>query len=183
MSGGWPSQRSLDGGLDEIPLPAVAGRLWLCGKHLVGPDPDAAMRRVDATLLVCLTEPHELDARYPQYVAWLEQHRRADGSPSRAEWFPVPDLHAPPLDRYRPFLDLVVARLRAGDRVIVHCAAGIGRAGTTATAILLLLGAEPSDALAMVARHRPMAGPEAGAQQDVIDELSRQLGRTPARRT
>ena len=31
----WPSDRSLDGGIDEIPIPG-SGRLWLAGKWLLG---------------------------------------------------------------------------------------------------------------------------------------------------
>ena len=34
----WPSHRSLDGGIDQIPLPDSPGELWLCGKHVTGPD-------------------------------------------------------------------------------------------------------------------------------------------------
>ncbi len=45
----------LDGGIDEIPLPATAsGRLWLCGKHAIGPDPEGLMARVGADGVVCL---------------------------------------------------------------------------------------------------------------------------------
>ena len=42
-TGGWPSGRGRDGGIDEIPLPGVPGRLWLCGKHFIGPDVEAAV--------------------------------------------------------------------------------------------------------------------------------------------
>jgi len=46
---------NLDGGIHEIPLPPPArGRLWLCGKHAIGPDPDALMARVGADTVVCL---------------------------------------------------------------------------------------------------------------------------------
>ena len=48
----WPHGRSADGGIDEIPIPAD-GRLWLCGKHVVGPDPQAAMDRVGADSIIC----------------------------------------------------------------------------------------------------------------------------------
>jgi protein-tyrosine phosphatase len=57
----------------------------------------------------------------------------------------------------------------------VHCAAGIGRAGTTAVALLMLLGVEIDDALATVRANRPMAGPEVGAQLDLITELAETL--------
>ena len=42
----------LDGGIHEIPLPPpTPGRLWLCGKHAIGPDPEGLMGRVGAELL------------------------------------------------------------------------------------------------------------------------------------
>src|SRR3954447_12230654 len=99
---GWLSERRRNGGVDEVPLPATAGagRLWLCGKHFIGPDPEAALARTGATTAVCLNEGGELHARYPHYVEWLRANH-----PHRAEWFPVPDLHAPPLDAARDLLD------------------------------------------------------------------------------
>ncbi len=68
--------------------------------------------------------------------------------------------------------DSLVARLRSGERLIVHCAAGIGRAGTTAVAILVLSGWPLPDALAHVRAHRPMAGPEAGSQLELLRRLA-----------
>ena len=162
--------RSRDGGIDQIPLPAgVPGRLWLCGKHHIGPDVDAVVARTGATTVVCLTQRAELADRYPSYVAWLDEHS-SDGH--GAIWFPIHDLSAPDLEVYRPFLDDLASRLRTGEHLVVHCAAGIGRAGTTAVALLMLLGDDIDTALATVRANRPMAGPEVGAQLDLILELA-----------
>ena len=167
------SRRSVDGGIDEIPLPDVPGRLWLCGKHAIGPDPDTALTTAGAaSTVVCLTEAHELDSRYPDYVEWL----RAE-SGRRAIWFPIHDLHAPHADAALALVDDVVARLRAGESVLVHCGAGVGRAGTLAVCVLLRLGVDRDEALATVAAHRPMAGPEAGTQRDLVDEIADRLAR------
>lgn len=165
---GWPRGRARDGGIDRIPLPEVsAGAMWLCGKHLVGPDPEAALRRVEGTTVVCLTERHELADRYPDYVQWLERHRG-----SRALWFPIPDLHAPALDAVRLLVDQLVERLADGQHLVVHCAAGFGRAGTVATCVLMSLGIGRDEALATVAAGRPGAGPEVGAQRELVDRLA-----------
>jgi len=163
----WPSARSRDGGIDRVPLPGTTGALWLCGKHVLGPDPSAALARVGATTVVCLNERHELFDRYPDYVAWLEENRGG-----RAVWFPIHDLHAPALDVIRPLLDDLHERLRAGEGLLLHCGAGIGRAGTVATCLLMLMGVPRDEALRTVAAHRPTAGPEGGAQRDLIDELA-----------
>lgn len=169
---GWPSGRARHGGVDEVPVPGVPGRLWLCGKHAVGLDPETLVAEVgEPAVVVCLTERSELADRYPDYVDWLRRHEG-----SRTRWFPIPDLHAPPLEDLRPLLEDVAVLLRAGQRVVLHCAAGIGRAGTVAIAVLMTLGVAREEATALVAAHRPMAGPEAGAQRDLLVALEASLG-------
>jgi len=164
-------RRWLDGGLDRVPVADSPGELWLCGKHVVGADPEAALERIGGRpTMVCLNQRSELEDRYPGYVAWLQEH---DGG--RAMWFPIPDLHAPSLASIRPFLDRAVHRLDAGEHLLVHCGAGVGRAGTVAVCLLMLHGLGRDDALALVAAHRPMAGPEVGAQRELVDALAATL--------
>lgn len=155
--------------MDTVPLPpGSSGGLSLCGKHAVGPDHAAAMVRCGATTIVCLVEAHELDERYPEYLQWLRANQ--DGA---ALWFPIHDLHAPSLPRVRVLLDDLHARLDRGEHLLVHCGAGIGRAGTVATCLLIERGMQRDEALALVAQCRPMAGPEVGAQRDLVDEIAR----------
>jgi len=168
----WPRGRSVDGGVDEIPLGSVPGRLWLCGKHAIGPDPERLLDAVQASFVVCLTERHELVDRYPAYVAWLDQH-----APARAAWLPVPDLGAPPVEQFARIVGTIADRLTASETVVVHCAAGIGRAGTVAAGVLMQIELPHDDALAHVAAHRPMAGPEAGAQQRLLRDWDREVAR------
>jgi len=164
---GWPGERSLHGGADEIPLPVGPGRLWLCGKHFVGPDPEAALLRVGAGGVVCLNEAAELAGRYPDYVAWLAANR-----PGRVVWHPVADLHAPGLEEALGLLADMTGRLVVGQSLLVHCGAGIGRAGTVAAGLLVTLGLGVDEAVATVGAHRPMAGPEAGAQTALLAALA-----------
>lgn len=166
----WLSRRQLDGGIDRVPLPDdVAGALWLCGKHAIAPDPARAIAEVGGeTTVVCLVERHELAARYPTYVAWLE----AAGA-DRAVWWPIPDLHAPDVDRMLPFVDELVTRLRGGASLIVHCGAGMGRAGTTAVCVLIRLGLVRAAAEHAVHTARPGAGPEVGAQRELVMAFAR----------
>ncbi|MEL7158300.1 MAG: hypothetical protein AAFN30_17110 [Actinomycetota bacterium] len=161
----WPRGRSADGGIDEIPLPS-GGRLWLCGKHVVGPDPEAALTRVGADAVLCLNERHEIEDRYPHYVEWLE------ASDQGRHWFPTPDLGVRATAEFVALVAERAAALATGERLIAHCGAGIGRAGTFAIAVLLAQGHELDAAMADVAHHRPMAGPEAGSQQQLVADAA-----------
>jgi protein-tyrosine phosphatase len=170
--GEWPRERSRHGGFDQIPLPAgVAGRLWLCGKRFIAPDPEAALDLAGATAAVCLCEAAELTARYPGYVNWLSAN-----IPTRALWFPIPDLHAPGLEQAIDLLAKLRVRLEEGQTLLMHCGAGIGRAGTIAAGLLITLGVPLGDATAQVAAHRPMAGPEVGAQTELLHALTTRFG-------
>jgi hypothetical protein len=152
--------------VDEIPLPEGPGRLWLCGKLFVAPDPVGALSACAADVVVCLCERQELQDRYPGYVRWL-----ADNKGRAAIWFPIPDLHAPAPEDVLPLLVRLRQLVRAGCGVLLHCGAGIGRAGTLATALLMYMGIGQRPALSIVAGARPLAGPEAGAQSDLLDRL------------
>jgi protein-tyrosine phosphatase len=163
----WLGERSTHGGFDRIPLPIDTASLWLCGKHAVAPDVDFARRRTGAAVVVCLVEEHELTDRYPEYVQWLRDH---DGD--EALWFPIHDLGAPPVREARLLVAELVERLHSGQNLLMHCGAGIGRAGTLAACVLMGFGVGKYDALATVAAARPMAGPEAGAQLDLVEALA-----------
>lgn len=166
----WPQGRSADGGLDFVPLPeGRAGALWLCGKRVVGPDPLAAMARAEgASTIVSFNEPQDLEHDYPDYLAWLEANNGGT-----ALWWPVPDLHAPSLADARSWVATMLGRLDGGEGLILHCAGGLGRAPTMATCVLIGMGMDADEAGAHVAAHRPMAGPEAGAQHELIAAFAR----------
>ena len=172
----WPHGRARDGGVDEIPLDGrVAGRLFLCGKHAVGPDPDALLERAGGSTIVCLNEPHELADRYPGFVGWL-----AANVPQRAVHHPIPDLTAPSADELATLIDELYLRLVAGESLVVTCGAGIGRAGTVATAVLMRAGVAREKALDTVRAHRPMAGPESGPQSEVLLTLEERWSGRPS---
>jgi protein-tyrosine phosphatase len=161
---------NMDGGIHHVPIPGLPGKLWLCGKHLIAPDPEGTLLNVGASHVVCLVREYELADRYPSYPEWL----RTSGS---ATWFPINDLGLPRLEEIMDLFRSVYGRVRRGESVIVHCAAGIGRAGSFATALCVMSGMDLDVAIAHVRRHRPGAGPEAGEQREVLDELARSLGR------
>jgi protein-tyrosine phosphatase len=170
MNKGMNNGMNMDGGIHQIPLPMLPGQLWLCGKHFIGPDPEVAVRRVNADHVVCLVQEHELRGRYDDYIRWLRPNERAT-------WFPIHDLSSPVLSDVLPLYQQVKERLARGESIVAHCAAGIGRAGTLAVAVCQLAGMPLDEALTHVRHHRPAAGPEAGSQLDVVVALDKLLSR------
>lgn len=155
-----------NGGIHEIPLPSAVGKLWLCGKHFIGPDVEQVRADYEVKHVVCLVEEHELVGRYDEYVQWHKDNAGRGGI-----WFPMPDLTYPHFDDCHQKVFELAHIVRDQGSMLVHCAAGIGRAGTTATAILMILGMDEVEAAHHVRAHRPMAGPEAGSQLNFIRDL------------
>ncbi|MDJ0769182.1 MAG: tyrosine-protein phosphatase [Ilumatobacter sp.] len=159
--------------IDRIPLPSTTGSLWLCGRHDIAPDPEAALAWADdASTVVCLNPAAELQARFPAYVDWLRANKAG-----RALWFPIRNFGAESADATMPFLRMIAARLEAGEGVVMHCAMGQGRAGTMAVCLLMVLGATRDEALRTVAAHRTFAGPADSSQWRLVDEVASMVAR------
>jgi protein-tyrosine phosphatase len=162
-----------NGGIHEVPVPGVDGRMWLCGKHFIAPNVHDVRTSTDNATVVCLVERFELEDRYPDYLTWL------DSAPDHgnAIWYPIHDMHAPHIDNAIEFYGQLADSLRTGQNLVVHCAAGIGRAGTTAAGVLMTLGATHDEALNTVAQSRPMAGPQTREQELFMQAVSLRLQR------
>lgn len=164
----WLSERSRNGGIDEVALPdGSRGKLWLCGKHLIGPDPDGTLERTGASVAVCLIEIGELANRYDDYLDWLRVNNGA-----KAVWHPIHDMHAPSDEEFAELIALLRTRLDNDEGVVVHCGAGIGRAGTVGAAILISYGLSVDEALTQIRASRPAAGPQTGAQERALEVYS-----------
>lgn len=148
------------GGVHEIPLPAgVPGRLWACGFSVVVHDPADALGVIGADTLVCLLERPEIERRSDRFAGWL-----AAPEPHRARWWPIEDHGVADDATTEVWAAELADDLQAGHGVVLHCGAGLGRTGQLAVLALGRLGTGLDDALVLVRRHRPGAGPQSDEQ-------------------
>ena len=151
--------------IDALPLPG-AGTLGLChcpgrngtdGKGRVwrrelGAD-FSALEAWGATLLVSFVESHEFaKLGVPGFAPAAGTRRFA--------WHhvPIPDMRAPQaatLEAWARSGPQVIAALRRGERVALHCAAGMGRTGSMAAKLLVAFGVPAEDAILQVRAVRP----------------------------
>ena len=96
---------------------------------------------------------------------------------------PIVDLGVPTLEDLTRVVDDVVARLRGGEKMYVHCWGGRGRAGTVASCVLArLYGISADEALTRVQRafDTRMDGgrksPETDGQVALVREYVASLG-------
>ena len=79
--------------------------------------------------------------------------------------YPIPDVHVPAnAATFRGFVAGLAERLRAGERVGIHCRGSVGRAPLTAACTLIHLGWEPGAALKAIGEARGLAIPDTGEQ-------------------
>jgi protein-tyrosine phosphatase len=153
--------------LRPLPLPdEVPGRLWLAA--MPGRlQPYAAFladaRRAGLTQVVCLTSLDEVAAESPAYHTAITQGQLP------WQWRHLPMRNFGLADdeaAWDATVRTIADDLRAGQSVLLHCAAGIGRTGTVAACVLRALGVPAAEALARV--RRAGSNPESALQSGRI---------------
>jgi protein-tyrosine phosphatase len=95
--------------------------------------------------------------------------------PWTQQLFGIPDYGVP--HDATPFVNLaqgIAQALQLGERVLIHCGAGIGRTGTLAICVLMHLGVGRCEATEAVADAG--AGPETMPQQGLVGWVADRLG-------
>ena len=89
-------------------------------------------------------------------------------------WLRTVDDTPPTLEQLDQAAEFIGRAIEQGQGVYIHCAAGVGRAPTTAVAYLVSAGMTPDEAWAVVRRGRPFIRPKVG-QFEQIDRYYREI--------
>lgn len=161
----------------EIPLPDhIPGRLYVApmpGRTGAWSADLAALTGVDPDVVISLTPPDEIAEQSPDYARAIE----ASTLPFQRWSLPTPDFGVV-RDRQK-FLQEARAAAKAlleGQRIVIHCAAGIGRSATFAVATLLMMGLPPTEANART--EQAGAHPESWSQQELLDWVIEHLNQS-----
>ena len=120
--------------------------------------------------VVCLVSDQEIRVKSPSYAKALQ----ANNWPFSVTQFPVPDYGVP--NDAAGLVDLAkvtAERLRSGGRIVVHCAAGVGRTGLFSAMVLLAAGMPLK--LALVSVKEARSGPETEHQRALLENVAIQL--------
>jgi protein-tyrosine phosphatase len=145
------------------------GKLWLGsmpGRFEPWAEFLAEARRKKLSLVVCLAPAEEVASLSPAY--WQSV---AEGSLD-FRWLHLPmQNYGLPSDLlgFRSGIERVAASLVAGDVVMLHCAAGIGRTGTAAACLLKHMGLPTDDAMQRV--RNAGSNPENALQSGLVDRF------------
>jgi len=127
--------------------PDVPGALWLSsmpGRYSPWPVFENEAQRAGLALVVCLTPRQEMAELAPAYHAAVTQ----GAIPFRWLNLPLPNFGLPDDPAaFRREVARIADELRGGKAVMLHCAAGLGRTGTTAACVLKALGLSQVEAL------------------------------------
>jgi len=156
----------------ELP-PQVPGQLYLMampGRQRPLEGDLERLRALGVSVIVSLAPPDEIADKSPDYAAAI-----ASGAlPFPLETCPIDNGGVPEdLGAFRRFLEGAARRLRAGERLLLHCSAGVGRTGGVAVGVLLALGLPLDEALDLV--RRAGSYPETAEQHQVLRLLAEGL--------
>lgn len=159
-----------------VDLPAgVSGKLYLHsmpGRYESFDATLAEMQMHGISQVVCLVPLEEIEAKSPAYAQAL----RSGAQRWQQVMFPIVDFGVPnDRDAFLAMVQDIAGSLRRDANLLVHCGAGVGRTGTVAASVLVVLGVAPGEAQKRVEAAGSFA--ERPEQVALIDWVARQVGR------
>ena len=160
------NQVDLERASDPVPgtlvLHSMPGRFEPMGDFLTQAE------AVGVQQILCLTGRAEIEEKSPEYGKWLDR-RDKEKQPNISE-IPISDYSVPgDFDHFAKTISSLSKTLRSGGVVLIHCAAGVGRTGTSAVCLLGMLGFDQKESLERV--YEAHAEPENDAQIAFIEKL------------
>jgi protein-tyrosine phosphatase len=107
-----------------------------------------------------------LDGEEAHWLGLGDEGRLAEEVGLRFLSYPILDVHVPAnINTFREFVAGLADRLRAGERIGMHCRGSIGRAPLTAASTLIHLGWKARDAIAAIQAARGYPVPDTEEQR------------------
>jgi len=127
------------------------------------------LRRDGVSTLVSMLEEWEAD-----FLGLADEPRLAGQSGMTFLSYPIPDRGTPAKTvRFDQFVTGLAARVRAGERIGVHCRGSIGRSTIAAACTLVHLGLSPLAALKKIESARGCSVPDTDEQREWIIRYGR----------
>jgi protein-tyrosine phosphatase/nicotinamidase-related amidase len=162
--------------VDWIPLPGVPGRMGLTilpgrgdRSRSLSEDIDQ-LAKLKTDLVVSLVTEDEL-AQFG--VSTLPSALAAKGMECRR--LPILDQKACTVEQAHALAQEILKTCQAGRNVVIHCVGGLGRSGMIAACVAVMARLDPSQAIALVRKHRSPRALETQSQIDRVWELARIL--------
>lgn len=142
--------------------PSMSGPPWA---RDLPTDLDRLIEVFGTEVLVCLLQDEELQRlQIPDLVCQAQRRGLV------VHRLPIPDGGVlPSVEPVRQLVEVISQACTAGQNVTIHCAGGVGRAGTVAGCFLVHQGATAPEAIATLHERRSQRCPENSAQERFIE--------------
>ena len=141
-------------------MPRPRGGDWLF-------DEVSSLRELGVDVVISLLEAHEIEE-----LDIGEEENVCKANQIDFISFPIVDRSVPgSVQATKALADSVLANLRSGMNVAIHCRAGIGRSSLVAASVLKLSGMSVDEAFQMIERSRGCAVPDTSQQREWVARI------------
>jgi len=123
----------------------------------------SAIRDAGTDKIISLLEDEET-----QQLGLHNQKSLAEKTNMQFRSFPIPDYGVPDFLDLQILITEILADLKAGKKLLVHCRGGIGRTGLICCCVMVSTGINVPDAISKVTEQRGEQVPETPEQIDMI---------------